>query len=383
MSWNAPSDGNGNKGKDPWGNRGNRDGPPDLDDLIKKIQDSISGIFGRKPQGIGGRGGGSSIIWMFIAIAVITILLFDVTYFIDQQERGVVMRFGQYTKTMQPGLNFALPSFIDAVERINVGQVRNFTHKATMLTQDENIVDVDVAVQWQISEPYNYLFNIVDPSLTLMSVTESAVRSVIGKSILDFVLTEGRSEIAQSQQALMQQILNDYKTGMLVLKIEMQSAKPPEPVKAAFDDAIKAREDEQRLVNEAEAYRNEILPQARGQAARIKEQANGYRARVIAEAEGDAARFVQVLTEYERAPAVTRERFYLEAVESVMASTSKVLIDSKENNSLMYIPIDKLLENARGRGTTNNPQSQNSSSTPNTASQDLYDRADNRSREVR
>ena len=196
-----------------------------------------------------------------------------------------------------------------------------------------------------------------------MSVTESAVRSVIGKSILDFVLTEGRSEIAQSQQALMQQILNDYKTGMLVLKIEMQSAKPPEPVKAAFDDAIKAREDEQRLVNEAEAYRNEILPQARGQAARIKEQANGYRARVIAEAEGDAARFVQVLTEYERAPAVTRERFYLETVESVMASTSKVLIDSKENNSLMYIPIDKLLENARGRGTTNNPQSQNSSST--------------------
>ncbi len=381
MSWNEPS--GGNKGKDPWGNRGNGGGPPDLDEIVRKMQESIGGIFGRKPQGIGKRGGGSPFIWTLILIAIIAIAVFNMTYFIDQQERGVVMRFGQYIKTMQPGLNFALPSAIDTVERINTGQVRNFTHKATMLTQDENIVDVEVAVQWQISEPYNYLFNIVDPALTLLSVTESAVRSVIGKSVLDFVLTEGRSQIAQDQEALIQEILNDYQSGMSISKVEMQFARPPDPVKAAFDDAIKAREDEQRLVNEAEAYRNEILPQARGQAARITEQAIGYKARVIAEAEGDAARFVQVLTEYERAPAVTRERLYLDAIESVMSSTSKVLIDSKGNNSLMYIPIDKLLENSRGRAGVNNSQFQDPITAPNTASQDLYDQADNRSREVR
>jgi len=381
MSWNEPS--GGNKGKDPWGNRGNGDGPPDLDEIVRKMQESIGGIFGRKPKGIGRRGGGSPFIWTFILIAIIAIVVVDMTYFVDQQERGVVMRFGQYIKTMQPGLNFALPSAIDKVERINVGQVRNFTHTATMLTQDENIVDIEVAIQWQISEPYDYLFNIVDPALTLLSVTESAVRSVIGKSVLDFVLTEGRSQIAQDQEALIQDILNDYQSGMSISKVEMQFARPPDPVKAAFDDAIKAREDEQRLVNEAEAYRNEILPQARGQAARIMEQSNGYKSRVISEAEGDASRFVQVLTEYERAPAVTRERLYLDAIESVMSSTSKVLIDSKGNNSLMYIPIDKLLENSRGRAGVKNSQFQDSNTAPNTSSQDLYDRADNRSREVR
>jgi membrane protease subunit HflK len=251
-----------------------------------------------------------------------------------------------------------------------------------MLTQDENIVDVEVAVQWRISEPDDFLFNVAQPDDTLRQVAESAVRSVIGKSTLDFVLTEGRSDVAQNQESLMQQILTDYDAGVLIVKVDMQIAKPPEEVKAAFDDAIKAREDEQRLVNEAEAYRNEILPQARGQAARILEQANGYKARVIAESEGNAARFEQLLTEYERAPSVTRERLYLETMESVLSGTNKVMIDAEGNNSLMYLPIDKLLENSRTRSVTNNSSPVTGSST-NQTPQGLYDRADSRDRGTR
>lgn len=347
MAWNEPP--NGNKGKDPWGNRGNHDGPPDLDEIVRKMQEGLGGIFGRK-SGAPGRGGGSlPLVWLLIVIVALVALISNMTYFIDQQERGVVMRFGRYIKTMQPGLNIAYPSFIDKVERINVGQIRSITHKATMLTQDENIVDVEVAVQWQIVDPTKYLFNVVSPATTLKQVAESTIRSVIGKSKLDFVLTEGRSEIAQRQKEVMQQILDSYDIGIQVVGVEMQPAKPPDEVKAAFDDAIKAREDEQRQVNEAEAYQNEIIPRARGQAARIREGASAYKARVIARAEGESARFEKVLTEYERAPAVTRERLYLDTMESVLSSTSKVLVDTKNSNNLMYLPIDKLLQQQGGR----------------------------------
>jgi modulator of FtsH protease HflK len=387
MGWNEPS--GDNKDQNPWGkgNKGNGDGPPDLDEIIRKMQDGLGGIFGKKSSGMGGRSGqgpaGSPLIFFGIAAILIGWLLYDITYTIDQQERGVVMRFGNFNKTMQPGLNFALPSFIDRVERINVGQVRSFQHSAAMLTQDENIVEVEVAVQWRINEPDDYLFNVVQPDLTLRQVAEGAVRSTIGKSTLDFVLTEGRSDVAQSQELLMQQILADYDAGILIVKVDMQIAKPPEPVKAAFDDAIKAREDEQRLVNEAEAYRNEILPQARGQAARIREQSNGYQARVIAEAEGNASRFEQLLIEYERAPAVTRERLYLDTMEFVLSNTSKVFIDSEGNNSLMYLPIDKILEGARGRNTLGSSVESPAGLSLGQTSQGLYDRADRRDRGVR
>ena len=213
-----------------------------------------------------------------------------------------------------------------------------------MLTQDENIVDVEVAVQWRIGSATNFLFNVYDPFPTLRQVTESAVREVIGKSELDFVLTEGRSEIAQKIQILIQDVLDDYESGIYISSVEMQPAKPPEEVKAAFDDAIKAREDEQRLVNEAEAYRNDIIPKARGAAARLREESNGYKARVIAKAEGEASRFEQLLVEYKRAPKVTRERLYIDAIESVFSNTNKVLIDNENGNSLMYLPIDRLID---------------------------------------
>jgi len=221
-----------------------------------------------------------------------------------------------------------------------------------MLTQDENIVNVEVAVQWKIRNPADFLFNLYAPAATLRQVTESAVREVIGKNELDFVLTEGRSEIAQRQEVLIQEIMDLYVSGIVIAKVEMQSAKPPEEVKAAFDDAIKAREDEQKSVNQAEAYRNDVIPKARGGAARLREEASGYKAKVIAKAEGEASRFEQLLTEYQRAPEVTRQRLYLDAIESVLSSSSKVLMDSDNGNSLMYLPIDKLLEQ-RGKATQN------------------------------
>ena len=342
MAWNEPPE---NKGQDPWGNRGRGEGPPDLDDIVRKMQEGFGGIFGKKPSGPKNDRKGFPFSWLIVVVVLVLLLLVDITYLVDQQERGVVMRFGRYERILQPGLNFVFPSLIDKVVTVNVGQVRSITHKASMLTQDENIVDVEVAVQWRINDPADFIFNVRDPALTLRQVTESAVRAVIGQSELDYVLTEGRSEIAQEQQQLMQDILaDDYKSGILIVTVEMQPAKPPEDVKAAFDDAIKAREDEQRLVNEAEAYRNDILPRARGGAARVREEANGYKASVIAKSEGDAARFDQLLTEYELAPEITRKRLYLESMESVLSSTNKVLLDAEGGNSLMYLPLDKLIQ---------------------------------------
>ncbi len=339
MGWNEPSE--GNKNKDPWGNSSNGEGPPDLDEIVRKMKKGLGGMFGgKKPTDINNNGGGFPI---FLTILLLSAwLAFDMTYLIDEQERGVVLRFGQHVETLEPGLRIRLPRPIETVDKVNIGQVRTITHKALMLTQDENIVDVEVAVQWRINEPTEYLFNVLAPAATLRQVTESVVREVIGKSKLDFVLTEGRSEIAEKIKELIQQTLDedsaldDYETGIYISSVEMQPAKPPEEVKAAFDDAIKAREDEQRLVNEAEAYKNDIIPKARGAAARLREEAAAYKARVIAKAEGEASRFEQLLTEYKLAPEVTRERLYLDAMESVLSNTNKVLIDNDNGNSLMY-----------------------------------------------
>ena len=378
MAWNEPPD---NRGQDPWGNRGRGEGPPDLDDIVRKMQEGFGGLFGGKPSKQKKERKGFPFSWMIVVIVLVLLLLVDITYLIDQQERGVVLRFGRYDQTLQPGLNFVMPSLIDRVVTVNVGQVRSITHKASMLTQDENIVDVEVAVQWRIVDPADFIFNVKDPALTLRQVTESAVRAIIGQSELDYVLTEGRSEIAQQQQELMQKILiDDYKSGILIVTVEMQPAKPPEDVKAAFDDAIKAREDEQRLVNEAEAYRNDILPRARGAAARVREEANGYKASVIAKSEGDAARFNQLLAEYERAPEITRKRLYLESIESVMSGTNKVLLDAEGSNSLLYLPLDKLIH---PRGTSSLSLPRESSSDGSTSGSDIAERAANRARGVR
>ena len=382
MAWNEPPQ---NKGNDPWGNRGG-DGPPDLDEIIRKMQQGFGGLFGKKSSGGNKKGGRGSfaISWLAVVLVLSVVVLIDITYLIDQQERGVVMRFGRYERTLQPGLNFVFPTPIDRVATLNVGQVRSITHKASMLTQDENIVDVEVAVQWRINEPANYIFNVRDPAMTLRQVTESAVRAVIGQSKLDYVLTEGRSEIAQQQQALMQKILvDDYQAGILIVTVEMQPAKPPEDVKAAFDDAIKAREDEQRLVNEAEAYRNDILPKARGGAARIMEEANAYKASVTAKSEGDAARFEKLLAEYEQAPEITRKRLYLESIEAVLSNTNKVLLDAEGGNSLMYLPLDRLMQSRSVSATELAQGLRSGADAASQSAREAAQRINNRTREAR
>ena len=380
MGWNEPP--GGDKGKDPWGNRGNGEGPPDLDEIVRKMQQGLGGIFGNRPGSIGKDG--SPLPWVLGIILLLIWTAYDISYVVDQQERGVVLRFGAHVETLLPALNFRFPRPIEKVYKVNVGQVRSITHKATMLTQDENIVDVEVAVQWQIGDANDYLFNVFSPSSTLRQVTESAVREVIGKNELDFVLTEGRSAIAEKQRVLIQDTLNNYESGIKILSVEMQPAKPPEEVKAAFDDAIKAREDEQRQVNESEAYRNDVIPKARGAAARLREEANAYKARVIAKAEGEASRFDQLYTEYQHAPAVTRQRLYLDAIENVFANTNKVLMDNKGGgDSLMYLPIDRLLEKGGVRQSPAIPQGLSQERSSATSQQGTSDSGDSRRRRGR
>lgn len=382
MGWNEPPD--GNKDKDPWGNRGNNDGPPDLSEIINKMQKGFGGIFGNRPNRIDNNN--SMFPFALGILLLIAWLAYDVTYFIDEQERGVVLRLGAHVGILEPGINFRLPRPIENVLVVNVGRVQRMTHRATMLTQDENIVDLEVAVKWKIKQdPSDFIFNVKEPILTLKQVTESAVREVIGKSKLDYVLTEGRAEIAERQRALMTQILNDeYHIGIHVQSVEMLSVKPPEQVKAAFDDAIKAREDEQRYVNEAKAYQNEVIPVARGNAARLREESNGYKARVISRAEGEASRFEQLLAEYQRAPDVTRERLYIDAIESVFSNSNKVFIDNNNGNSLMYLPIDKLIEQRKNNSSnTSTPQFNDITSSVSSSLEDARQKFDSRIRGAR
>lgn len=384
MGWNEPP--NGDKDKDPWGNRGNNDSPPDLSEIINKMQKGLGGVFGNGGRPSQMNNNNSMFPLLLGVILLLAWIIYDVTYFIDEQERGVVLRFGANVGTLEPGINFRLPRPIETVIVRNVGRVQRLTHRATMLTQDENIVDLEVAVKWKIKQdPTDFLFNVHEPVLTLKQVTESAVREVIGKSKLDYVLTEGRAEIAEKQRQLMTQVLDEeYKIGIYIESVEMLSVKPPEQVKAAFDDAIKAREDEQRYVNEAKAYQNKIIPIARGNAARIIEEATAYKERVISKAEGEASRFEQLLTEYKRAPEVTRERLYLDAIESVFSNSNKVFIDNDNGNSLMYLPIDKLIDQRKNESSTiPTPDFNQLSSNVSSSFEDARQKFDSRIRGVR
>ena len=309
MSWNPD-----NKDKDPWGNRGNDQGPPDLDEVVKKMQDGIGKIFGG--GGSGGKtspeGKGATVV--LVGILLLLLLGYEMVYRIDPAERGVVMRFGKYVTSLQPGPHIRFPRPIEQVVKVNVERIQTITSESSMLTGDENIVDVEVAVQYRIKDATNYLFKIADPDVSVNRVTESAIRDIIGQSTLTFVITEGRAQIATDAQKLIQDILDTYESGVEITSVNMQPAKPPEAVKAAFDDAIKAREDEQRKINEAEAYRNEVVERAAGEAARIRAEAEGYKEQVIAQAEGESERFNQLYAEYKKAPEVTRKRLYLEAM---------------------------------------------------------------------
>jgi membrane protease subunit HflK len=344
-----------------WGKRGN-EGPPDLDELLRNLNAKLNGLFGRKGGGEPPMGSGSGAprmpgngAWLLAGL-VLLIWLASGFYVVDASNRGVVLRFGKYSETTQPGPRWHLPYPIENVEIVNLSQVRTVEvgyrnnvkskvlKESLMLTDDENIIDIQFAVQYILKSPEDYIFNNRSTDDSVLQAAETAIREIVGKSKMDFVLYEGREQVAAHATKLMQEILDRYKTGILVSKVTMQNAQPPEQVQASFDDAVKAGQDRERLKNEGQAYANDVIPKAKGAAARLLEEANGYRQRVVANAEGEAARFSQVLTEYQRAPVVTRERLYLETVQQVLESTSKVIIDQKGSGNLTYLPLDKLLQ---------------------------------------
>ena len=367
MSWNEP----GGDKKDPWSGRGDQKGPPDLDEAIRSLQEKLSNIFGgKKSEGGGGGDGGSPGLFSsensmknlgFIAIGIFVFWLLSGLYTIDAGIQGVETRFGKYTATTDSGLNWHLPAPIETVEKINVQQQRFIEvgyrsgggqaqgtvavpKEALMLTKDENYIDVQLAVQYQVKDARAFLFNLVDPEATLKHVTESALRGVIGGSNMDFVLTEGRSEVVAQAKKEIQEVMDTYNSGIQVTSVNLQDAQPPEQVQNAFEDAIKAREDQQRFINEAQAYANDVVPKARGAAARKLQEAEGYKEQVIAQAEGETNRFTKLVTEYKKAPDVTRKRLYLEAMESVMSESSAIMVDVKGGNNMLYLPLDKMIQ---------------------------------------
>jgi membrane protease subunit HflK len=352
MAWNEPGG-----GKDPWGGKGGDQGPPDLDEVVRKLQEGLGGLFGGKKRGpdepggrSGGPGGGISGRVVSIGAAILLFVwILSGIYIIEPAERGVVLRFGAYKEMTGPGPHLRIPYPVDEVLKVNVDEISTFTHKAAMLTQDENIVDVELTVQSRIQDAADYEFQDQSPEKTLRDAIETVVRKTIGGSRLDFILTEGRDAVATTIRDRAQALINQYKTGLKITSVNMQPAKPPEQVKEAFDDAIKAREDKERLENKAEAYANEILPRARGEAARVQADAKAYRDKVVAAAEGETSRFLAVLAEYEKAPEVTRERLYLEAMEDVLRKSSKVLLDVQGGTSLMYLPLDQIIKQGGDR----------------------------------
>ena len=350
-------------GKEPRQTGRPNDGPPDLDQLWREFNQRINRLF--RGKGGGGAGGGSSNdgddarnagISAGVAGAVILFLWLVSGFFIVQEgQTGIVLTFGKYSHSAQPGFNWRWPYPIQTQETVNLSQVRTvevgyrsnvrnkLARESLMLTDDENIIDIQFAVQYRLKDASAWVFNNRDQEETVKQVAETAIREVVGKSKMDFVLYEGREKVAFDTSTLMQQILDRYATGVLVANVTMQAVQPPEQVQAAFDDAVKAGQDRERQKNEGQAYANDVVPKARGAASRLMQESEGYRARVVANAEGEAARFNKVLVEYQRAPAVMRDRLYIDAMQQIFASTTKIMVDTKSNNSMIYLPLDKLI----------------------------------------
>jgi len=354
MAWNEP----GNGDKDPWGNRGN-DGPPDLDDVIRNMQNKLGGLFGgKKSDDNKSSDEGGSLGFGLIAAVVLVVWLFSGIYIIEPAEEGVVLQFGKYSETTKSGPHWHIPFPVEKVEIVDVQQIRNaeigyrstggragsnIHSESLMLTKDENIVDLKIAVQYRIKDASMYLFNVRNADLTLRQMTESAIRETVGKSDMDFVLTEGRSAIVSDTESLLQGMLDTLETGLEITSVNMQDVQPPEQVQAAFADAVKAREDEVRQKNEAEAYANDIVPRARGASFRLVQEAEAYKSQIMAKAQGETSRFLQVMAEYEKAPKITKERLYLDTMESVYSQSQKVLVDvSKDSNNVLYLPLDRM-----------------------------------------
>lgn len=391
MGWNEPGN------NDPWSGNGQngggrkpsgQQGPPDLDEALRKLQEQLTGMFGGGNKGSGGNKTGGSGLGGLLALVLLLVLgaaAVSSVHIVEPAERGVVMRFGRYVDTLPPGLSIQMPWPIDNVIHVDVDQVRRFDYTGTMLTRDENIVDIKLAVQYKVADPYAYLFSVREPEKTISDATASAIREVVGQSAMDFVIKDGRSELAENATVLLQEVLDSYKTGLIVAGVNLADAQAPAAVQDAFEDAIKAREDGERLKNEGEAYSNDVIPRARGAAARTLEEANAYRESVIARAEGESERFTKLLSEYKKAPEVTRDRLYIETIESVLGDTSKVMVDtSGDGNPLMYVPLDKLMKDGKAKPVQTNLSSQRPPQTSSSRGGNLSSRSrDSRSREVR
>lgn len=369
MAWNEPGNsggnsGNGNnngddRGKDPWGNRNkNNEGPPDFDEIVRNLFGAFTGKKGGGNRGGGGgNNGGTSgslpIKPIIIAAAVILTLGFIVKGFgvVNEQERAVVLRLGSYHETKGPGLRWN-PPLIDTVFTENVTRVRLWSTQEEMLTKDLNIVDIKLSVQYSIDNAEDFILRVKSPVDSLQQAANSALRHVVGSALMHGVLTEGRAAIAVEVRTRLQEYLNSYTTGILVDKVNIEDSNPPKQVQAAFDDVIKAREDEERFQNEAQSYANGVVPKAQGESARMIEAARAYKDEVIARAEGEAERFELLLAEYNKAPEVTRQRLYLETVQQVMENSSKVMVDVEGGNNMMYVPLDKLMESANNSTTS-------------------------------
>lgn len=361
MAWNEPGGGNNSNNQDPWGsggnrgggNRGGKQGPPDLDEALRKLQDSLNGIFGNKKRGGAGDGGsgrrvggGQGIpkgLWIIGGLIIFVFWLFNAIYKVDEQEQAVVLRFGEYNRTVESGLHIYFPPIEKKFQR-NVTQVRSYRQQGQMLTEDENIVEVPLAVQYRISNLEDFVLKVEDPETSLRHATESALRHVVGSTPMHQVLTEGREQMGVETTERLQRYLDAYQTGITVVQVNIESAQAPAEVQDAFDDVIRAREDEVRERNQAESYANGVIPEARGQAQRLLEEAAGYRQAMVARAEGEAERFNLLVAEYQQAPEVMRERMFIETMQEVLSSTSKIMVSGDGSSNLLYLPIDKLMQ---------------------------------------
>ena len=348
MAWNEP----GGNNKDPWNRKPK--GSPEIDNLVKDFLNFLKKLFGTSDNKGGNDFGAPSKKNTSVLVGILLVIyLLSGIYIVNDGERGVVLQFGEFKSITMPGPHW-VPRIFQKAEIVDVSKIRSVQQKAVMLSGDENIVSVNFAIQYDVKDASDFIFNVRDPDETLRATGESAIREVLGKNEMDFVITEGRESIASSTKDLLQRVLDSYKSGINVQTVNILEAQPPEQVQDAFSDAIRAREDEQRYINEAEAYRNEIIPLARGKAKQIIEGAKAYRVKLIKSSEGEALRFTKLYNEYQKAPEVTRERLYLEAVESVLGNTSKVMIDIDGGNNLLYLPLDKILESTKQPTSSSN-----------------------------
>lgn len=387
MAWNEPGGGS-NRPNDPWGNRNNKNqGPPDLDEILSKFFERLSSLFGGGSGGSGGGGPDKGMLALILIAAAVVYGLWGFTT-VKQAERGVIQLFGEHVKTVGPGPVFVAKPFfkITKVNVENIGRIdneRSREQEREMLTMDENIVIVKYVVQYKINSAENFLFKVDKPVLTLSQASESAIREIVGRNNLEFITTGGREAVAQSAKARIQEIIDDYDLGIRVQSVSLTDAKFPAAVQAAIDDVTKAREDHERYINEAQRYQNKVVPDARGQAVKLVQEAKGYKVEVIKRAEGDVARFNALLKEYRKAPQVTRDRLYLDAVEGVMSNSSKVVVDTDGGNSMIYLPLDKIIGQ---QGATRNPAlltHEEEAASNRSSSAGARTREDYRKREVR